>query len=268
MDRHPKEETPYYFAEGKRLFQVVARVPGDKGALGRLLDSLEANVDLVSTATYLGPDESLILSAVAEDRTKGLGAEKLASLLKADVKGVEVEVFEGREGMLVDTFHTGLLTGPESLMLMQRETFTRMLDRVHRLLGSGGEVLLFEEGAALGRARAEAFLKSLGSRRVRSNFPYLMSTLTAQGWGDVTTSEGAGDDITITVRDCFECSSSAGGRVGCYLLLGYLVGSSSAIIGKELAGVETSCRLRGRDVCEFQLRLKGREGPGRMVIPK
>lgn len=159
--------------------------------------------------------------------------------------------------MLVDTFHTGLETGGEYLMLMRRRALTRMLDVVSKLLGSGGEVVLFQEGMAIGRANGEAFVRSLGAEKVRENIGYLSNNLAAQGWGRVV-AEASPDRETlrILIRDCFECSSNEGARTGCNFFRGYIVGNRSVTFRKEFAAEETKCRLRGDDACEFLAEMK------------
>jgi predicted hydrocarbon binding protein len=255
--------TPYYFAPGKKLFQIVVKVRGDSGALGSVLGSVESAVRPVASVTYALPDNASMLSVVGEALSDADTAEMVRSSVTTNGAALEVEVLEGREGMLVDTFHTGLATGAGYIMMIRRHSLTRMLDRVKRLLGSGGEVVLFEEGIAVGKANGEAFLKALGAEKVRRNIDYLRSNLSAQGWGSVSVKVSAdGQTRTMVVEDCFECSSNDGGRTGCQFFKGYIMGNTSAIFGKAFSVEETVCRLRGGDVCEFVVESRARSDMG------
>ena len=263
MEHRPKAVAPYYFAPGKRLFQIVANVRGDKGALGSVLGLVESVCKPVATTTYLQPDNTSILSAVAEALPGLETSGNIRSAIAANGAVIDVEVLEGREGMLVDTFHTGLATGAGYVMMIRRHSLTRMLDRVNRLLGTGGQVVLFEEGIAVGRANGEAFLKALGTEKVRGNVDYLRSNLAAQGWGSVSVKRAAdGETRIMAIEDCFECSSNDGGRTGCHFFRGYILGNTTATFGKQFSVEETACRMRGGEVCEFVVTPATKTRPG------
>ncbi len=185
MNHTARREIPYYFAPGKKLFQIVVKITDEPGSLGRVLNLLGTKVNLVGMTSYAMPGNAAVVSGFAEVPSQEETAATLRSLIVSSGVALDVEVSEGRDGMLVDTFHTGLETGGEYLMLMRRRALTRMLDVVSKLLGSGGEVVLFQEGMAIGRANGEAFVRSLGAEKVRENIGYLSNNLAAQGWGRV-----------------------------------------------------------------------------------
>jgi len=258
LDRRPKEEIPYYFAPGKRLLQIVVQLPEKHGVLGEVLSQLEKKVRLVGTTTYRLPDGTVMVSVVAETQSEEETPERIGRLLKS-AGALDSEVFEGTDGILVDTFHSGLATGAEYLVQFRRLAVTRLIDRIHMLLGSGADVLLFEGGASLGRSNAEELVRSLGAGTVRKTVDYLMKGLAAQGLGTVTRKGATGDEgSTLVVRDCFECSSNESKRTGCNFFRGYLVGSSSAVAGGEFTVEETRCRLTGGEACEFRIEPKSK----------
>lgn len=254
MDRFAKREFPHYFAHGKKLFQIVVKIGDEPGSLGRILNLLGTRVNLVGITSYAKGNNTAIVSGFTEALSRDETAEKLRGLIMSSGAALDVEVSEGRDGMLVDTFHTGLETDGESLMLLRRNALSLMFDHVYKLLGSGGETLLFEEGMAIGKANGDAFVKALGAERVRENIDYLRNNLAALGWGRVaagTTAEG--ETTHILIYDCFECSSNEGPRTGCHFFRGYIIGNRSATFGQELVAEEVKCALRGDDVCEFLL---------------
>ena len=259
MDHRPKPETTHYFAPGKKLFQIVVNVRGERGALGSTISLLESSFNLVGTTSYALPDRTSILSAMAEAHSDSETPERVRSSIMANGAALDVEVLEGREGILVDRFHTGLATGVGYVMMIRRQSLTKMLDRISRLLGSGGEVVLFEEGIAVGKANGEALAKSLGLEKLRKNVDYLRGNLTAQGWGQVSVDmEPDGETRRMVVDDCFECSSNDGGRAGCHFFRGYILGNTSATFGKAFSVEETECRLKGGHRCVFVVKPSGR----------
>ena len=251
MDRVAKKEFPHYFAAGKKLFQITVRITDEPGSLGRILNLLGTRVNLIGTTSYSLPGNTAIVSGFTEALSPDETAEKLRELILSSSAALEAEVAEGRNGILVDTFHTGLETDGENLMLFRRRALARMFDRVNRLLGSGGETLLYEEGVAIGRANGEAFVKMLGAESVRKNIAYLRNNLAALGWGRVTAGPSSGETSHILIYDSFECSSSAASRTGCHFFRGYVVGNRSATFGHDVIAEEVKCLLRGDDVCDF-----------------
>lgn len=257
MNRVAKREFSHYFAPGKKLFQIVVKITDEPGSLDKILNLLGTRVNLVGTTSYTMRDNTAIVTGFAEALSQDETAEKLRKLITSSSVALEAEVSEGQDGILVDTFHTGLETDGEHLMLFRRSALARMFDRVYKLLGSGGEVLLFEEGEAIGRANGEAFVKILGAEKVRQNMSYLRNNLAAQGWGRVTAGTTAdGGTTSIQIHDCFECSSNEGERTGCHFFRGYIVGNRSATYGQDLSVEEVKCSLKGDDVCEFRMRPK------------
>ena len=257
MDHTARREMLYYFAPGRRLFQIVVKIADKPGSLGRVLNLLGTRVNLVGMTSYVISDDAVIASGFAEPLSQNETAAKLRSLILSSGVAQDVEVLEGRDGMLVDAFHTGLETGGEHLILVRRRALTQMLNVVVKLLGSGGEVVLFQEGMAIGRANGEAFVRSLGVEKVRENIGYLSDNLAAQGWGRVAVEASPDrETLRILIRDCFECSSDEGARTSCNFFRGYIVGNGSVTFRKEFVVEETKCRLRGDDACEFLARAK------------
>ena len=127
-------------------------------------------------------------------------------------------------------------------------------DRVHALLGTGGDFLLYEEGFAIGKANGEGFVKMLGREKIHDIIGYLRNNLSAQGWGRVAVGEQTdGEASHLMIYDCFECSENPGSRTGCHFFRGYIVGNRLATTGQELTAEEVRCVLKGDKVCEFLL---------------
>lgn len=254
MDHIARRVFPHYHAPGKKLFQIVVKISDEPGSLSRILSLLGSRVNFVGTDTYTMSDNTAIFSAFAEALSKVETPEKLSQLVMSSSAALDCEITEGKEGILVDAFHTGLVADGESTMLFRRKALARMFERVHTLLGSGGDFLLYEEGLAIGKANGEAFVKMLGRERIRELLPYLRNNLSAQGWGRIAVGGQAGGEAsTIIVYDCFECSESPGSRTACHFFRGYIVGNRLATTGQDLVAEEVKCTLRGDQACEFLL---------------
>jgi predicted hydrocarbon binding protein len=244
---------PVHFAPGKKLVHIVVRLSDAPGSYSSILDLLATRVNLVGTTTYTLSDGTALFSGFAEALTPAETADALRDLILKSKAAKEADVIEGKEGLLVDTFHTGLVVGDEDYVLLRRDGMAQMFDRVSKMLGSGGETLLYEEGKAMGQWNASSLAKRIGAERIRANPGALNRLLAAQGLGEVEMTGRTGGSFTITVRDCLECSGKRRSRTACSFIRGYLVGFLGEEVGSDFDCTEEKCRLSAGEVCVFDL---------------
>lgn len=257
MEGIRKREFPHYYAPGRLLFHVIIKISDSPGSLGNVISLLSSRVNLVGVTTYTLEDGSAMVSAFTEALSRDETSESLRELVLSSRAVRDADVKEGKDGILVDTFHVGMETDKEDVMLIRRTALNSMFGRVHSILGTGGETLLYEEGVALGKSDGEGFVKLLGPEKVRERITYLRGNLAAQGWGKVKVAGGDGDGSShITIEDCFECAHGGQTRTGCHFFRGYIVGNRLATLGQECVAVELKCSLKGDRFCEFVVRTK------------
>ena len=246
-----KREFPLHFAKGKKIFNIVVHMSDEPGSMGAILDALGKRVNMIGTSSYTLNDGTAMFTSFAE----ALSSDETPATLKALLDGIstnlESDVIEGRDGLLVDTFHTGILVGGDKYLLIMREGFSAVFDHIVRLFDTGGEVLLYEEGKALGHDSSQRRTKELGDETVTKESAYLDRALTAQGWGVVETDNGK-SGFQVVVEDCFECSGAGKVRKGCDFLRGYYEGLMQSDGGPAAKLEEVECRLRGGKKCVFR----------------
>ncbi|HXY56068.1 MAG TPA: V4R domain-containing protein [Nitrososphaerales archaeon] len=243
---------PVHYDPGKKLFHTVVVLSDTPGSFSSILELLSTKVNLIGTGTYTRSDGTALFSGFSEALSPKVSREDLKKLIMSSKAAISAEVYEGKDGLLVDTFHTGLLVGKDEYILMRREGLVHVFDRVTKLLGSGGDSLLFEEGATMGAKNAEIMIKNIGIDRVKNQTEALNRFLAAQGWGEVVGKKGPGkDSVVVVIKDCFECSADRGTRKACNFMRGYLAGSAQATYGMEFDSKETRCMLKGAEACEF-----------------
>lgn len=240
-----------YYAEGDRLFQIIVKISDAPGSLSSILNLLGTRVNLVGTATYTLGDGTAMLSAFAKALSDKETPATIQKALGTSPATVESEVREGKDGLLVDTFHTGLEALGEDYMLLRRWGLGNMFDHIVKIFGSGGEVLLFEEGAAMARGNLERTTAALTMPAVMNHPSYVISFLTAQGWGSFKLVQEK-NSSTITATDCFECAKGSKIRKKCDFVRGYLEATASGMGGPYQAE-EVECTLRGGKNCVFRL---------------
>ena len=108
-----------------------------------------------------------------------------------------------------------------------------------KTLSVEGEVLLYNEGVAVGVSDGSELLRSWKPGFMAEGFSTLVSLFSAFGWGNATSTRGS-DPYKVWIRmdDCFECSPGQGGKP--FLRLRQGIPSRP---GKGSPGVQ--CRVRG-----------------------
>jgi predicted hydrocarbon binding protein len=243
---------PYYFSRDRKLFHIVAEMKDVPGSLSSILDLLKSHVNLVGIISYNTSDGRAMFSGFAEAISRSQSGPALQKLVAALPLVNDAMVTEGKDGFLVDSFHTGVQGGAgENYVMMQKESLSAMLNQMVRIFGTGGETILYEEGRKFGASRGRAFKLLLGKDSVPGMVSSLVHVFAALGWGQATQNPAAeGERLRITVADCFSCAISDG-KKGCAFMRGWFAGFSAEALGREVHIEETRCRLRGDDVCEF-----------------
>ena len=249
-----KKIFPVHYAPGKKLFHIVATLSDAPGSYSSILDVVRTKVNLIGTTTYTRSDGTAVFSGFSEALSPKTTGKELEKLIMSSKAAISATVHEGKDGLLVDTFHTGFVVGDEEYILMRKEGLVHVFERLSKMLGSGGDALLFEEGTTMGSRNAEMMINTVGVQRVKAQTGVLNRLLAAQGWGVIDAKDGPGEGgFTVRVVGCFECSQEASSRKGCNFMRGYLSGSAKATFGMDYVSKETRCVLKGADACEFQL---------------
>lgn len=258
MPRQKKIVFPFYYSPGKKLVHIVAKIRDEPGALAALLKGLAPMVNLLGSSSYgIGKGKALF-SGFAETLFHTDSADSIRATLDELPDVLDFQVWEGQDGLLVDWFHTGIQSGNgESYIMFPSEGFSETFEQVMEALGkSGGDTLLFLEGKKFAEKRFGMYRKMLGPNP-SSRVDEASRIFEALGYGRSTIKvEDSGKVVRLVKEDCFECSGSTRRGRTCSFTRGMAAGSFGALMGKELIGTETKCRLKGDKVCEFVLTQK------------
>jgi predicted hydrocarbon binding protein len=254
LKRTRRIEFPFHYSPDKKLVHIVAKISDEPGTLARLTTALGSRLNLVGTSSYKLGDNTAIFSGIAEvidEVDDDRGIQKIA----AETDGViECKVWQSKNGLLVDQFHTGIESGlGEPYVMFSTAGLSQTFSNIVKVFGSGGETLLYLQGKDFAAARFSVYKELLGPNPW-DRLSEAAHIYEALGYGMVTiTPENGGRSLGISVRDCFECSGARSNGRSCSFMRGVAVGSISAVLGVEYKGEEVKCRLKGSRVCEFVL---------------
>lgn len=243
---------------GKRLAQILVTMKDEVGAVASV-NSLVASlkVDIRQSMSYsLAQDSLAIYNAFVVLNDPRVSLVQLVDRLKESAFVVRVEAREGRDGVILDGISFPVnWQGRRTIILSQTAT-ARMFEAIRFTLGSGGDVVLYQQGSSYGKELAESFVNRLGGDYLKRNFDYTLALLSATGWGvpELVGSKDSFPNITITLESCLECDGVRAPRPACSFVRGFLAGVSSAIVGHTVHCEELSCIGMGGRHCEFELR--------------
>jgi predicted hydrocarbon binding protein len=253
MDPMRKRSLGLYYSQKAKTFHVVVMLKDVPGALSSVLELLSSHVNLVSSISYSLDRDGAIWSGFGESLSKSETEESLRKILRRLPMVLECEVKVSDHGLIIDSFHSGLEVAPNRpAVVFPLAGVGRIYDHLTRILGSGGETIMYEEGSALGKSSGQYLNSMLGKGRLEWKVRALLGTYPAIGWGSAVLEVGTPQtQFKIKVHECMECAGLGKDRKGCNLLRGCLASAVSTLSGKGFECEETRCRFRGDPLCEF-----------------
>lgn len=253
INRRRRVVFPYYYSAHKKLFHVVARIRDVPGALAGLLTLLTTELNLLGSTSYSIEGESAIFSCFAEALRKSETTEEIQGLLAKSPWVLESKVSESKDGLLVDTFHTGVQVGMgEPYVMFPSAGMADIFEKLVRTFGSGGETILYELGRNFGYDRFELYRPLLGPKP-QSRVGEAAHIFEALGYGASNITQNPDGSVRIVVEDCFECVTPSEIGRSCAFRRGLAAGSFGALLGQEMQCQETKCRSKGAKYCEFMV---------------
>lgn len=255
MKENRQQSLGFYFFPRMKGFHIVVRLKDVPGALGSVLLLLRDHVDIVGSASHGLGDGSAIWSGFGKSLLKAETEGKLKNRVERLSVVLECEVKGSDHGLLVDSFHSGIEVAPgRPGIVLPTEGLARTFDHLTEAFGSWAEIILFEEGFALGRSTGQYLNTRLGNSRLDWRIKALLGMYRVQGWGSASLKvEKPRARYRVRFHDGFECAGGGKVRKECGFLRGHLTSIVSTLSGSEFKGEETKCRLRGDPFCEFLL---------------
>jgi len=251
---------PFQYSPGKRMVHVVAWLSDEPGALASLLSAVKSQVNLISTSSYSLGENTAIFSGFGEVLSESITAQSLQGVTDKLPNVSRSQIWESKEGLLVDRFHTGFQAGiGEPYLILPARALSETFEGIVRTFGSGGQTILYEQGLDYAKSRSGIYKRITGDHP-EGRLDDLTAIVGALGYGKSTaTIEPSGKSLTLTSTECFECSTPTRTGRRCQFLLGMAVGVFGALFDKDLVGEETLCRQKGNEHCEFVLKAKDQQ---------
>lgn len=244
--------------KGRRLAQIVVAIKNGAGAITRV-NALVASlgVDVRQSTSYSAAEDSLaIYNAFVVLNDPKVSLVQLVEKIEQSPHVVRVQAQEGRDGVIVDGISFPVNWQGRRTVILSQPATARMFEAIRSTFGSGGEVVLYQQGSSYGSELGAFFVARLGRDYLRHNFDYALGLLAATGWGvpGLVGSRDGFPEATVALESCLECDGVRGEREECSFVRGVLTGVSGAIAGHTVHCEESQCVARGDARCVLELR--------------
>jgi len=246
----------YHYEPGKQVFLGSVLMKDVPGALGRIaLELSNHKLNLVGSSS-----SSINGSGIAEwgffavGENGPMSADGLQTAIGGMPDVVHCEIKEGKDGLIVDDLHYPLkLNTGQQAMIVRRDTFSDMFERLRFVLGTGGRVVIFQLGVATGQNAVKDHVHSIGKEAVLANARTLSDMYLAQGWGRLEVVQGKAEPFEVVFRlyDSFECKGASSEAPNSDFMRGYVTGYIKSLFKKNVMCTEVHCVATGHDYCEF-----------------
>ncbi|MDG6919898.1 MAG: hypothetical protein JRN59_00025 [Nitrososphaerota archaeon] len=254
--RKRKDVNVYLFDPTRKYFHIMIELENVPGALKGVL-TVMSGLGLNILGSFTSVDSAAkegVWSGFVEDSDHT--AQELRRRLVGSEAVRDVMVVESNKGFLVDSLHfpVAFNTGTRAVM-MSAASLAGMLSAVNMRFGTGGNVILYEEGAAYGSEVGREYMQKLDADFVASNIGDVVMLYQALGWFrvDGVRVDQKDGSVVISAGESFECSGYKSRAPRSHFVRGHLAGALSELLGRPMACTETLCIAMGDKTCEFTL---------------
>lgn len=253
---NPKRVMTFEYVPGKTLVLGSVEIRDVVGALAKAAEQAgRLGIDLTTSVSYSIKEEKKAVWSFFGVVGPGFDVEKAEGSLRASSAVLSCKLKLSQGGLISDTFQFPVKSGNDRVMILAPEAMTAMFSRMKKLFGSGGDVLLYEQGHAVGKTGAEGLIPTLSLQRMKDPDPDVLGIYAALGWGVMEMVERTPDlsRLVIVVKDNFETVGVKAPAPNCQFVRGVLAGWYSAVSGRTLSCKETECIAAGDPACRFTL---------------
>jgi len=246
----------HYSPDGKTVF-IAATISDEPGTLAAVLTFLSKRVNLIGTSSYTLGSNAANFSCYGRLLPPATTAKSLQEEIANSAKVIDCQVWESKDGLIVDRFHTGFQAGiGEPYVVFPNRGLSDTFEGIVKAFGTGGATLLYELGLTYAIARSGIYKKIIGPHPEK-RIDDLAAIVTALGYGlSVATIDPGFNVLRLASDECFECSTHSAYRRQCSFLRGMADGIFGPLFGVDVISEETKCRNLGGDRCEFVIRAK------------
>ena len=257
VDLYPKFISNLFFSPGKTLFQIGIVLKDNPSALSNILEFLEPLVNVIRIELDRNAREgnNHVILYVESKKTSTTRSE-IERAIYSSPSALTYKVQESHDGLLIDTMQFPIMatTGVRAIVISQ-DIFNGILAKIRQKFGSGGDVIIYEQGLAYGENQGAALFSFFGKTKALESIQELIKLYQSVGIGRPTISKFSLENPAATIKmyDSLECQGRKTSVPYSQFIRGHICGLATVLYGRPMKVRETKCIASGDDHCEFQI---------------
>ena len=249
----PREIVTVLYNPGHRLFQLAFTADMTSAPIMNLWDLLRKHrIQIVSSTLFNLHGKVGTWSVVLDSDDYGVTRQGLTRILgELDFLG-DLRVTGGNDLIIEDQYFPLLDSTGNRVMLITQESLQRMLTAMGELFGTGGTLISYQEGMALG-SKATGRLRAAVKGDLRVFLREAVKLYGAMGIGRCDFVEANLDTLHFVARmhHNIECEGKQADKPNSQWVRGHLCGAATTALQVQMQCNETKCAAMGDPWCEF-----------------
>jgi predicted hydrocarbon binding protein len=242
----------------KRYFLISAKLSEHVGALADFTKILAIRgVNILEGSIHVSDAPEGHVTLFVEGSDPRTDAGFLEQMLSGSSFLESVEVFEGRNGMIVDSASFPLVSDVAGRsILLTTDSLRNLFSHVTEKWGKDAEELIYQLGVDYGSGLWSGTASAPVSDK--ESLQQYLHVYGAIGMGRVTVEKfrDAVPSVDLSVEGLFECEGPRSPAPRSVFFRGILAGTASSVFGREMAAREVACVAAGAKKCQFEVRPK------------
>lgn len=238
--------------EGMEYIEAIFIIENIPGVINKISDVLQAYKVNILEGFHTVVKGNRMIWAIFIEAPPSTPHEEMFKKIGAIKELIDIKYVSLRKTDYFDRFFFPITIWESRVIVLTQEGFHGLKSQIVDLLGTGGESILLNQGAVIGRTICRNIPEEITSPEEKLEF--IVNLLRGTGWGlvefrGVNGEEGTGE---VIVRENVEADPQYGGR--CQLIRGVLRSILREILkNAKINLVETACIGWGDDFCVFEL---------------
>ncbi len=228
-----KEIVTILYKPGHRLFQVAFRANVKKEPLTKLWVALEKRgINILSSSLSNVHEGDGMWNIFLDCGDRSVTPRELRTLLDQLALAHDLKIVGGDEFIADDLFFPIVTTAGDRVLLFGQEALQKMLGAVTEEFGSGGRVISYQQGLALGSLAAGKIRKSMNVG-LQGLAREAIKAYSANGVGraEFLSADFEGYHFVITISHNIECEGKRTSAPNSDWIRGHLCGAVSTVLG-------------------------------------
>jgi predicted hydrocarbon binding protein len=251
----PNSVVNMYLSPSNNLFQISATLKDDPSSVSNILQFLSP-LGKIKRVEVERPDAGGAYDIVMyfEAVNASVSKQDVRDAIASSPFVVSSAIEQSHNGLLLNLLQFPIrLTSGFRAFVINQEVLNGMLSSIRKKFGSGGDVIIYDEGLALGEEQGKTLVKLIGRNQTIESATDLVKLYQSVGLGRPVDFElnASLSRVGLSLYDSLECQGQRSKVPYSQFIRGHVCGLAAALFGKQMKCAEVRCIATGDAYCRF-----------------